>query len=90
MRLGQITKYRVGDSFYGITILNIFSEGYIFNPITRQYKYYPTTYYISYKRRLWLVEEYKIDTEVEYQKSKFYKIKKLIILIKDMLEKYEG
>jgi len=62
MRLGVITKYKIGYDGYGIQVLNIFPEGVTYNHITHRYKYYPTRYYIKYNNRLWLVEGYKMDT----------------------------
>lgn len=88
MRMGMITKYKIGDKFYGLHILGIFGESYVTNYNNKTPKYYNTEYYVKFRNRLYFLEEYQINSLVCRQKEQFKRIKELVRqLIKLMLEK---
>jgi|WetSurMetagenome_2_1015567.scaffolds.fasta_scaffold39004_3 hypothetical protein len=76
--IGMITKYKIGDKFYGITILGIYCERYVINYNKKMPKYYGTEYYVKFHSNLYFLEEYQINTLICSQKQKFERIKQLI------------
>ena len=93
MGLGTITKYKLGQEIYGITILRVFPENVVFNYKRNTYKYFGTQYYVRHNKRVYFLEDYHIDKFVDNQKKECERILNIArsLKIKLMLDKkYEG
>jgi hypothetical protein len=84
MKLGVITRYKIGYVIFGIRIINIFPERVIYNYITNKYKYYGTEYYISFKNKLYFLEEWQLTNLID--KIQHLLIQSILNKIELMLE----
>jgi hypothetical protein len=91
-RIGLITKYKIGDIFYGIHILGIYGERCVINYNKQVPKYYGTEYYVKFHHKLYFLEEYQINTLIYRQKEQYKRIKELVHQFTKLMldKKYEG